>query len=440
MLLHGSSKTLPVEGKVAIGCHRFDKFWWQAVSLVELRGTCSFDQQLTVRFHLREDRVNPIQSSVNRGEKRVLFLLDDRGDAINGFSKFRIGMLHHSGHHGHKLVQERISQTELVAVQHGPPQEAANDVLFLIGTRVDILMDGKSAGSQMIGDPPQTPPRLARRVVLGSTDLGNGLDNRAQNVDVIVRVHALQNCRCAFQAHAGINVLAGERPEIIGRIADTIELREDKIPDLNLAARVINVKDLAARAADSIRSLRGRPGRPEVIVFPHPRDATCTKPDLLMPDLRRFVVINIDRDIQSVLVECQPGGIGEKFPGPADCHALEVITKAEIAQHLEKRVVISGPTNVVDIAGPQALLACCGSCEIQFHFAQEVIFKLVHAGGSEQYRRIPGRHQHVTLLASVALGLKKCQVFLSQFISLHQSLPLSVGRGRTWLGCINAPS
>jgi hypothetical protein len=70
-------------------------------------------------------------------------------------------------------------------------------------------------------------------------------------------------------------------------------------------------------------------------------------------------------------------------------------------------MVVSGSTDVVDIAGTKTLLASCRAGEIKLDFAKKVIFELVHAGRSEENGRIPGRDQHVTRLTMMSFGLKE---------------------------------
>ena len=93
-----------------------------------------------------------------------------------------------------------------------------------------------------------------------------------------IRRHALQHTRGPLQTHAGVDVLARQRMQIVGRIADAIELREDQIPDLDVAAIVQVIVDLAAGTADAIGSVARRRGRPEVLVLVHPRDSVVGKP------------------------------------------------------------------------------------------------------------------------------------------------------------------
>ena len=112
--------------------------------------------------------------------------------------------------------------------------------------------------------------------------------------------------------------------------------------------------------------------------------------------------------------------------------ALEVVAEAEIAQHLEKRVVVGGAADVLDVAGAQALLAGRGPGEIELALAQEVVLELVHAGRREQHRGVPARHQHVAGAADAALGLEERQIFFAKFVGFHVSLakgPNGVSRG-----------
>ena len=95
------------------------------------------------------------------------------------------------------------------------------------------------------------------------------------------------------------------------------------------------------------------------------------------------------------------------------CLALEIIAEAEIAQHLEKRVMVGRASHVVDIARAQAFLAGRGPGEFQLAPAQKMVLKLVHPRRREQHRRVPPRHQHVARPPRAALGLEKSQIFFA---------------------------
>ena len=105
--------------------------------------------------------------------------------------------------------------------------------------------------------------------------------------------------------------------------------------------------------------------------------------------------------------------MGQKLPCPADRVALEIVAEAEIAQHLEEGVVVGGSADVVDVAGAQAFLAGRRPGEIELAAAEEMVLELVHAGGREQHRGIPARHQHVARPPRAALRLEEGEVFFA---------------------------
>ncbi len=242
-------------------------------------------------------------------------------------------------------------------------------------------------------------------------DFGGRFDDRPQNVDVEIRVDALQHAGRALQAHAGVDVLARQRPEIIGRLADAIELREHQVPDFDCAAGGRMEKDFAARAAHAVGPLAGALAGQKLSSSPIRSILSGGSLISLAQMSAASSSSMIDRHGQPVGRQAEPFLAGEKFPGPMDRFALEIIAEAEIAQHLEERVVIGGAADVIDIAGAQALLAGRGPGELELALAQEVVLELVHAGGREQHRRVPAGHQHVAGAADAALGLEKGQIF-----------------------------
>ena len=99
--------------------------------------------------------------------------------------------------------------------------------------------------------------------------------------------------------------------------------------------------------------------------------------------------------------------------------ALEIVAEAEIAQHLEERMVIGRAADVVDVAGAQAFLAGRGPGELELAAAEEMVLELVHARGREQHRGVPARHQHVAGPADAALGLEEGEIFFAEFVGFH---------------------
>ena len=102
-----------------------------------------------------------------------------------------------------------------------------------------------------------------------------------------------------------------------------------------------------------------------------------------------------------------------------DRFGFEVVPKAEVAQHLEKCVVVSRPANVIDVPGSQTLLTSRRARKIQLDLTQEMILELVHPRRGKKNRGIPGRYQNIASLAMMPLGLEERQVLFTQLVSFH---------------------
>ena len=112
------------------------------------------------------------------------------------------------------------------------------------------------------------------------------------------RRHPLQAGRGALQAHAGVDVLLGQGLELAR--PDPVELGEDEVPDLDFLGPVAVVEDLGAGAADAVGAVRRGAGGPEVVVLAHPGDPVGGELDLVVPDVVRLVVVEVDGDRQAV--------------------------------------------------------------------------------------------------------------------------------------------
>src|SRR5262249_19564556 len=132
------------------------------------------------------------------------------------------------------------------------------------------------------------------------------VEDGAHLVDLVEVVHALQQRRYAFHAHAGVDVLARQlaQDREVG-LARTVGgpafvLHEHEVPELHVAVlvdrraaldavvRAAVVVELAARPARP-----GDPHRPEVVVHTLAYDALERQPDLAVPDVDGLVVVEV---------------------------------------------------------------------------------------------------------------------------------------------------
>ena len=111
--------------------------------------------------------------------------------------------------------------------------------------------------------------------------------------------------------------------------------------------------------------------------------------------------------------------LGQEFPGPVDRFAFEVVAKAEVSQHLEKRLVKRRLAHVFDVAGANAFLAGGRALEVGIAQPHELFLELVHAGRREEHRRVVG-HEHVAGPANAALGHEKVEKRFAKFVCFHR--------------------
>ena len=266
--LHFFAKALPIEGQVAFAGEGLKQFRREAVGLEHVGRLGSGNNSPPLLLHQIENPLDAAQAGVDGRKEARLLLLDDPGHALDRFAQFRIGLLHQPGDDADELVEERPADAHLVAVQHGAAEQPADDVALLLVARMHVLVHREAARADVIGDASQAAAGFLAGLIGDAADLAGGLDQRPKDVDVEVRLHALKHRGRPLQAHSRVDVLAGQRAEIVRRIADAIELRENEVP--NSTCRVGVIVDFAARTANAVGTLTGGVGGPEVLVLAHP--------------------------------------------------------------------------------------------------------------------------------------------------------------------------
>ena len=246
----------------------------------------------------------------------------------------------------------------------------------------------------MIGEDPQRHIRLGVIAVAPPREpLGFGYD-RPQQVCVPHRRDILQRHQYPLEAGARVDVGLGEIAQRAILLA--VELHEHQVPDLHVplfaAAPAGATVGSPGRATIEV-DLRGRPARPGV---PHLPEVVPAKPlyaphrhaDRTVPDLGRLVVVGVHCHPEALPV--QPEHLGQESPRQGYRPGLEVVPKAEIAQHLEEREVPGGPAYQVDVVvlapDPDAFLDARGPRVRRDLFTQEIGYELVHTRVGEKGR------------------------------------------------------
>mmetsp|Transcript_1475 Transcript_1475/g.4732 ORF Transcript_1475/g.4732 Transcript_1475/m.4732 type:complete len:367 (+) Transcript_1475:614-1714(+) len=329
---------------------------------------------------------------------------------------FEVGQAVHHGWHEcceeARLGPELLPRVAYAATQHAPQHVAA----ALVG-RNGTVCDGDDERAHVVGDDtvghvaqshvllPQLA-RVRRRARLGL----DGRKDGTKYVRVVVGAHVLQHRHQPLEAHAGVDVLGGQRPERAAQLA--VELHEDQVPDLEHVRVVLVDQVRRVTAADAVKvQLRAGAARPRVTHLPEVvldiEGHHAIGWEVLQPDLARLVVTRdtqclVASEIRSVeAVLWDAADVGEQLPGPGDGLLLEVVTKGPVAAHLEEGVVVDVLADVVEIvvfaAGPDALLSVGGALELRqarvgVGLPEENGLELVHPRVDEEERRVVVGH------------------------------------------------
>ncbi|OPZ06361.1 MAG: hypothetical protein BWZ09_00430 [Alphaproteobacteria bacterium ADurb.BinA305] len=420
-----------VDGDLAFAADVGGEVEREAEGVVQLEGGVAVEDLLARCFHRGELGLDDRHAILNGGEEALFFLAQHVHDAALAVLQLGIGAAHLGDQVGHHLVEKRGARAELVAVADGAADDAAQHVAAALVARGHAVGDQEGAGADVVGQ------HLQRgRVHVGTAGFPRRrLDQRLEQVDLVVGVHMLQHRRDALQAHAGVHRGLGQRMHHALLVA--VELHEHVVPDLDVAVAIflgrsrraapdvvaVVVEDLGARAARA-----GVAHHPEVVrgvaralVVADADHALRRHADLLGPDVVGLVVLGVHRDPELVLGQLED--LGQQLPGVGDGVALEVVAEAEVAEHLEEGVVARGVADVLEVvvlaAGAHALLRGGGAGVGTLVEAEEHVLELVHAGVGEQQRRVLVRHERAGGHDLVALGFEELEEGVADFGGFH---------------------
>ncbi len=155
------------------------------------------------------------------------------------------------------------------------------------------------------------------------------------------------------------------------------------------------------------------PHAPEIVVRWNANDFVVCKTRDLLPDVRRLIVSMIDRDEQFLFRDLEL--FGQQFPGKTDRISFEIVAKAEVAEHLEKRVVARRIADIVQVimltARAHTFLRRSRTHIITFLLSGEQVLELHHARVHKHQSRIIARHQRRAghhLVISFFTEIQKC--------------------------------
>ena len=180
----------------------------------------------------------------------------------------------------------------------------------------------------------------------------------------------------------------------ISPLGQLVVLHEHEVPDLGVA--LVAAERGTARRAEAVtevvEDLGARPAGARLAHAPEvglveALDAVHGDANRVVPDGRRLVVGDVDRDPEPVSLE--PEDLGVELPRVRDGELFEVVAEAEIAEHLEEHEVAGSAPDVVEVvvlaARPDALLRRRRPLERRHLVAGEVRLERDHAHDREQH-------------------------------------------------------
>ena len=324
---------------------------------------------------------------------------------------------------------------------HGAAHDAAQHITTAFIGGQHAFGDEEAHRAQMVGN--DTQAAIARAVDIGIGGIGSGRDQRLEQVDIVIVVHALHDCGNALEAHAGVD--GGARQAGARAIGMLLELHENQVPDFDPAIAILigrtrrATPNLVAMVVEDFRARTAGAGiahLPEIGLCAQAHDAVFRETGDLLPQRHGLVIVLIDGDHELVLGQAPI--LGQQVPGQFDGAVLEIIAEGEIAQHLEEGVVTGGETDIVEIVvlatGTHAFLRRRRSrIGPLFHPGKDVL-ELHHAGIGEHQRRIVARHQRARRDGLVAIAGEISGKARTEIVYAgHAQAFMASGRGRVLL-------
>ena len=190
-------------------------------------------------------------------------------------------------------------------------------------------------------------------------------------------IHILHYGSQTLQSHTGINVFIFKF--FIVAISVIIELGKYVVPDLDITVTIAAHR--TSRFATTVflstviinfrtRTTRTCTMLPEIVFFSKAEDTVFVYTDFFIPNVKRLIVVLINRRIQTVRRNLQY--FCQKFPRPGNGFMFEIISKRKVSKHFKKRQMARSLSDVFNIIGADTLLASCHARSRRRHFPHKV--------------------------------------------------------------------
>ena len=423
LLLHRGVEAVLIHGKALLLQDFLRVVEREAVGVVELErilaGELLFSRLFQRAFHLSQNF-----HSLLIGLLEFLFLgADHVQDEVSLLLQFRVAVLRGLDDILRQRRKERSLNAELASVPHCAADDPAEDISSSVVGRHDAVRnhEGHCAGvirADTDGDIRVIGARLLifHTACQSADQIAEGLER----IHVEDGSHILHRNRQTLQTHSGIDVLLDQIAVIA--VAVIVELGKYDIPDLHeavafaahdilrsvsvlLAAVIVNLGAGAAGAGAVL---------PEIVLLAELVDVIRRDMHVVQPDVVGLLVIHIHGRIQTVRV--QTDALRQEFPCPRNRFLLEIIAEGEISQHFKIGAVTRRLSDILQIAGADALLARGHPSSRRDLLTGKPGLHRRHAGIDDQERCIVVRNQRKAVQSQTPLLFKEGEEQLTQFI------------------------
>ena len=261
----------------------------------------------------------------------------------------------------HILIQEGAVNADEMGLHDGPTQQTAQHIPAALIGRQDTVSYHESDRPRVVSHDAQSQVSLTVFAIGDPCQALPYRDEAAQDICLVVGLHALHDGGDALQAHARVDVLL--RQLLQGAVFLAVILGKNAVPVLQEAIAITAGGAIRATATEFrtlvIVELRARPtgtggsSAPKVIIFAQLGDMAFWHSQGL-PDLDGLIVIFEHSEIEPL--QRKPQHVHREIQGPLTHLVLEVLAEGEIAQHLEEAQVPPCGTNDVYVIGADTLL------------------------------------------------------------------------------------
>ena len=427
LLRHGGIEAVLVDADTAIAQRVFRKVVGKAVSVVELERGLAV--QRAALAHVAGGFVEELETLVERAAELGFLALQHFLDQRLAAHQLGIGSTHFADQFGHQAMHQRFACTQQVRVTHGAAHDAAKDVTAAFIARQDTVGQQKAGRTQVVGD-----NAVAGSLVAFGLNAGQrfaGADQGLEGVGVVIVVHALHDRCDTLDAHARVDARLGQVADDLVRFLR--ELHEDEVPDFDEAVAVflwatrraapdviaVVVEDFRTRATRTVRA-----HGPEIVLGRDADDLVIGKAGSLLPQVESFIVRVVDGNEQ--LLGIEPPLLGQQRPRMVDRLFLEIVAKAEIAEHFEERMVARRVADIVEIV----VLSACAHAFLRARRARrrrrfkacESVLERHHARIDEHQRGIAERHQGCARHFLVPVGGEVIEERAADFVGRRHGL------------------